>query len=254
MADDEYARLFNARGRQYHAAMERYPHARDDEFGNVVAIAGVRPGEYVADIPCGGGYLAGYLPHDITLWSVDSSDIFADCFQRSNQHRLLQCPITAVPLAAGSLDHVLSVAGLHHVDDRNDFWGECARLLKPGGTLTVGDVRANSRVAIFLDSVVDRYTSTGHRGVYFDRTTVAELEHNGFDVTLVEPRRIAWRAASRESLADFCRLLFGLEGIDNATLASMLASEIGVRDTVDAIFGNGVALDWELMFYRATRR
>lgn len=246
---DDYARLFNARGRQYDRAMTRYPQARDHEFNSAIEIARVQAGDRVADIPCGGGYLARYLPPDVTLYSVDSSDVFADCARSAGGHHLLLCPIDQVPLANGSLDHVLSLAGLHHVADRYPFWRECARLLRPGGVLTVGDVHDGSRIARFLDSVVDRHTRTGHSGIYFDARTVVELESCGFDVEHVETRPIRWRAANHVVLADFCLLLFGLEGIDAPGLQPLLASEIGLRETV-----NGSELDWELVFFRAVRR
>lgn len=248
MSDDEYARLFNERGRKYDAAMTRYPHARDAEFDAAVAIAGVQAGDVVADIPCGGGYLARYLPAGVTLYSVDSSDVFADCMRAGGNQRFLACPITAVPLENGVLDHVLSIAGLHHVAERRPFWRECARLLRHDGVLTVGDVEEGSAIAHFLDGVVDRHTSTGHRGRYFDADTVVELEQCGFSVEAVELRRIGWQAADLPALAEFCRLLFGLEGISVAGLASVLVSEIGVVETA-----GGVELDWELVFYRARR-
>lgn len=249
MGEDAYARLFNLRGRQYDTAMQRFPQARDAEFATAVAVAGVAPGQRVADIPCGGGYLARYLPAGVELYSVDSSDTFAACVREGGAGRFLCCPIEAVPLPDATFDHVLSLAGLHHVADRRPFWRECARLLRVGGVLTVGDVRAGSPVARFLDGVVDRFTPTGHRGIYFDTATVGELEAAGFVVTLAGPRRIGWRGADEIALAEFCRLLFGLEGIDAQGLAPLLSREVGTR----AVAG-GVELDWELMFFRAERR
>lgn len=249
MAGDEYARLFNVRGRQYDTAMTRYPRARDAEFDAAVAVAGISPAAVVADMPCGGGYLARHLPAGVTLYSVDSSDAFADCIRASGASRFLLSPIESVPLASGILDHVLSIAGLHHIADRRPFWRECARLLRTGGVLTVGDVRAGSRVARFLDGVVDQYTRTGHQGIYFDAATIADLETCGFVDVVMETHRIAWRAESRLALAEFCRLLFGLEGIDAAQLLPLLERDVGMRD-VDG----GAELDWELVFYRAQRR
>lgn len=249
MSGDDYQRLFNVRGRQYDRAMTRHPKARDHEFSTAVNISGVSAGDRVADIPCGGGYLARYLPADVTLYSVDSSDVFADCLRAAGGHHQMLCPIDQVPLADSSLDHILSLAGLHHVADRQPFWRECARLLRPGGVLTVGDVAHNSRVALFLDSLVDRYTSTGHAGIYFDAQTVVELESCGFDVERVETRRIHWWAENRVALAEFCHSLFGLEGIETATLEAELAVRLGIHDT-----SSGAELDWELIFFRAVRR
>lgn len=249
MAGDEYARLFNVRGRQYDSAMTLFPQARNAEFDAAVAIAGIAAGAVVADMPCGGGYLARHLPAGVTLYSVDSSDAFADCIRATGASRFLLSPIDAVPLADGLLDHVLSIAGLHHIADRTPFWRECARLLRAGGVLTMGDVRAGSRVARFLDGVVDQYTRTGHQGIYFDSETQVELEACGFADVVMEARRIAWRAESRLALADFCRLLFGLEGIDAGQLLPLLERDVGMRDVE-----SGAELDWELVFYRAQRR
>lgn len=248
MSQDEYARLFNTRGHQYDQAMTRYPQARAREFCSAIEIADIKVGSHVADIPCGGGYLARYLAGDITLYSIDSSDAFADCFRNAGGNHLLQCPIEQVPLPAGSLDHILSIAGLHHIADRRPFFTECARLLKPGGVLTVGDVRADSAVAHFLDGVVDRYTPTGHQGMYFNHHIASDLEACGFQITLQETRRIPWRAKDADALADFCRLLFGLEGIDAATLRPLLEAGPGIKQTAE-----GAELNWELMFFRAVR-
>ena len=228
--------------------MARFPEARAAEFRHAVDTAGIAAGDRVADIPCGGGYLARYLPDGVTLWSVDSSDVFADRFRAAGGRELLQCPISEVPLPDATLDHVVSLAGLHHVADRRPFWRECARLLRPGGTLTVCDVQAGSPIACFLDGVVDRHTVTGHQGIYFDAGTLAELEAAGFRVGLAAPRTVPWRAPDRLALAEFCRLLFGLEGIDAAGLLPLLERGIGVRDTPA-----GAELDWALMTFRATR-
>lgn len=248
MTANDYADIFNIRGHAYHAAMTRFPEARADEFTTTVAIAGVQPGQRVADIPCGGGYLARHLPAGITLYPVDSSDVFADSFRGSSGQNLVLAPIDRIPLPDAGLDHILSIAGLHHIEDRNPFWHECARLLRPGGVLTVADVAAGSAVAHFLDHTVDRHTDTGHHGHYFTVDTGAELSAAGFRVELVERRRIGWRADDVAALADFCRLLFGLRGIDSTELATILARDIGIH-TVAA----GVELAWELMFFRAVR-
>ena len=225
------------------------PQARAAEFDAAVAMARLHAGQTIADIPCGGGYLARHLPEGVTLYSVDSSDVFADCMRAGGGARFLLAPISQVPLDDAMLDHVLSIAGLHHVADRRPFWRECARLLRAGGVLTVADVHAGSRVARFLDGVVDRHTSTGHSGIYFDTRTIAEMESCGLVVETMQVQRVGWRAPDRLALADFCRLLFGLRDIDAQTLAAVLEKDIGVCDTPD-----GVELDWELVFYRAIRR
>lgn len=50
-----YEAVFAQRGDRYHRAMQRAPEARAAELGRAVELAGLRPGERVADIPSGGG-------------------------------------------------------------------------------------------------------------------------------------------------------------------------------------------------------
>lgn len=54
---DQYSTIFDERGAQYHQAMAEQPNVRSEEFMNIIAIAELREGMSVFDIPAGGGYL-----------------------------------------------------------------------------------------------------------------------------------------------------------------------------------------------------
>mgnify|MGYP001818105169 CR=1 FL=1 len=57
----EYGDIFDQRGQLYHEAMRSYPECRSQEFMSVIAMADIKAGMTVVDVPSGGAYLADYL-------------------------------------------------------------------------------------------------------------------------------------------------------------------------------------------------
>ena len=132
---DTYADIFKKRAREYHHAMKASPRARDREFEAVLEpLRAARPG-LVCDMPSGGGYLAPYLWPDMEYLAVDpATDFFVEW---PTPLRRVVAEITDVPLADGSVDHVVSLAGLHHEPSLPRVFGEMRRLIRRGGRAVV---------------------------------------------------------------------------------------------------------------------
>jgi ubiquinone/menaquinone biosynthesis C-methylase UbiE len=157
-----YQEIFDERGRLYHQAMESCPGYRAEEFRAVLQEAGISPGMTVVDVPSGGAYLADYLP-GVTLLGLESSLAFAELAQERTETVLLYENDT-FPLASECADRVLSIAGLHHVEEKRRVFAEMRRVLSPDGRVVVADAAADSPVRRFLDEFVGAYTDTGHSG------------------------------------------------------------------------------------------
>src|SRR5688500_9149536 len=107
------------------------------------------PGAVLVDLACGGGLMA---PHAARLGYVHVGvDLTHSCVAVSRAHgvRVVQGSVTAVPLVDGCADVVVAGEILEHVADDAAVLAECARLLRPGGTLVV-DALAATRIGRFL--------------------------------------------------------------------------------------------------------
>lgn len=88
----------------------------------------------------------------------------------------LYCEATNVPLNNESVDTVLSTEVLHDIAEPGDFFNECHRLLRAGGTL----VLTSPFVVPVVDGDYDHYRFTA-QGLRY------QAEKAGFEVKSIEP-------------------------------------------------------------------
>lgn len=236
---DSYAEIFAERGAAYHAAMAACPHARDAEFRTVLEPLRDCPSGLLCDMPSGGGYLAAHLPSGMTYVGVDPSDDFIDACP-AGLHRI-KADSTSVPLNDGSVDDIVSLAGLHHEPDLAAVFREMHRLLKPAGRLVIADVNVNTPPAIFLNGFVHANNPMGHEGRFFDRQTSKLLEDAGFHLLDDRMLDVPWQFDTRERAGQFCRQLFWMPALAPETVAEAMEREIGFDCS-----GAGVRVRWML--------
>lgn len=115
-----------------------------------VELAGIAPGQAVADVGCGTGNLsfAVLAAHpDVRVTGLDPD---ADSLRRAARKArrrsvslsLVQGYADRIPAEDASLDHVVSSLALHHIDEasRAAFAHDALRALRPGGQITVLDL------------------------------------------------------------------------------------------------------------------
>lgn len=241
----DYRDIFDLRGQLYHQAMREHPDARINEFQSIIHEAGIAAGMTVVDVPSGGAYLSRYLD-EVELIGLETSQTFAQLGNEKGPGVLL-FDNNRFPLKDASADRVLSIAGLHHVENKRMLFAEMKRILKPDGRIVVADVAEDSAVRDFLDNFVGRYCETGHSGWYFGAATRTELKDSG--LTIVTDKRLdyLWCAPNMEQLADFCRLLFGMTRTDTPTVAEGIRDYLGTRE-LDGMTG----LNWQLQCFACT--
>lgn len=236
-----YETIFAARGSRYDRAMQRWPDARAEDF--LVPLAWLAPtaGETVLDVPAGGGYLARHLPAGCRWLGHEPCAGFGAAASGPPAAELLPLPCQDV-----SVDAAISIAGVHHLDDKRPLYRELRRVVRPGGRLLLADVHEDSAVARFLDGFVGCHNTTGHSGHYLGPRTLAELDGAGWRVRRAERVGLAWLFDDRAALVAFCRMLFDMPAVPDAELLGAVDRVLGCRAR-----GGRVAMAWELFLVLA---
>ena len=249
---DTYSQIFERRADAYHAAIRAHPLARRHEFEAVLQRLAPVAGERVLDAPAGGGYFKAWLPARVTWIAVEpAADFCGHLDGAAPGDRLLNCALEAMTLPANGVDACVSLAGVHHLPDRRLFYGEVARVLRPGGRFVLADVATDSPVAQFLNGYCNEANSMGHDGRFLGEETPADLDACGLAVVADELVPCPWTFADRTELGDFCRMLFGLDRAGSAT-AACAAAERTVGLHLEP--GGGVRMAWSLRMLTCTAR
>lgn len=244
-----YSEIFDKRGLSYHMAMLRNPNARRDEFEEMLTLVAPFSNMTICDAPSGGCFLRGFITdNQIKIIAVDSSSEFFDAIpEASNLHRLAN-ELNDIDLPDCSVDRVVSLAGLHHITERQTFFHEACRITKRGGALCIADVRKGSPVDSFLNIFVDRHNSMGHRGDFLDNNIVEELEACGFRNVFYYTKKYFWHFENPDEMAVFCKLLFGIDKASEAEVLRGIEEYLGYQTDSGACHMN-----WELLFARGEK-
>ena len=169
------------------------------------------PQALLVDLACGGGLMAppvarlGYRPVGV--------DLGMRGLQIAREHGVLPVrgSVLAVPLTDGCADVVVAGEVLEHVEDDVAVLGQCARLLRPGGTLVL-DALAAGRLSVLINvHLLERLPGGPPRGLhdpalFVDRhRLLAAADRLGLDLRLVGLRpsmrqAIAWKLGRRETV------------------------------------------------------
>lgn len=240
---ETYRDIFDVRGERYHAAMRRCPRARHEELALLPKLAEIQVGETLVDAPAGGGYLAGMLDPAVDYIAVDPVGTFFERCPEGERRRRVRGELVDIPLPDRCADAVVSLAGLHHEPEVPAVISEFVRLLRPGGRFAMADVAIGSPPDAFLNGFVDRHSSAGHRGAFFDESVAEELDGVGLASVRVERCDIGWRFDNEAEMLAFVRDLFGIDRADDATLRAAIYDILGV----DPAPSSDLFMKWQLL-------
>lgn len=247
---DTYTDIFNKRGAAYHEAMQRYPNTREEEFEAIIDVLKPEEGDCIVDMPSGGGYIRRYLRNNnIQLIAIETSQSFYEQCLEDEKTQCLLCDLDNTNLETASIDGVVSMAGLHHVEDRMSVFREMHRILKPGGRLCIADVEKGSEIDGFLNTFVNEYNSLGHKGWFIENGFRKELESADFEVTFDKNLKYSWKFEGLDQMIDFCTLMFGL---DRASPKQVLE---GITKYQGYSINNGSCnMNWKLRFMSCLKK
>ncbi|MEY4835740.1 MAG: hypothetical protein RI980_1855 [Bacteroidota bacterium] len=232
---NDYQLIFQKRANDYHYAMQNFPNARDFEFENLISTVDFSSIQKVLDVPSGGGYLKRYLPKNIELSSADFSEGFI------NENIQLVQP-TEFPYADNSFDLVLSLSGMHHLNDVSIFVNECLRVVKENGSFIFSDVKKDSPVDFFLNEFVNKYNSLGHNGVFFSENAFVEFPLLQEKIIRIQYKQYPFLFKNKAEMIYFFSLFFGLDKASEKIIYDGISDILGVKATP-----NGLEVGWGLI-------
>ncbi len=202
------------------------------------------PGAVLVDLACGGGLMA---PHAARLgYRHVGIDLNLAGLRTAREHGVLPVrgSVLEVPLADGCTDVVVAGEVLEHVEDDVAVLAECARLLRPGGTLVIDAIAATRLAGWVAVDIFERIPGGPPPGIHDPalfvdrRRLLAAADRLGLDLRLWGLRPsvrdlVAWRrgrrAVVRMRRLPLTSVLFAGSGVKRATPA---AEGLGAHDPV----------------------
>ena len=231
---------------QYNHASAAYPAARETERRLLIDLLDVHHGQRICDITAGGGYLAdgihARLGGQCHICCVENSAHFSQSLP--DRYERVHCSLSEITIESSSIDRVACLAGLHHQEDKQQFFNEAFRILRDGGKIGVGDVLSGSAPAQFLNIEVDRWSDLGHDGLFFEPGELTHLMQTaGFIDVIEQVHHYTWDLPNHAELIWFCKILFGM------TKAELSDVEASINRYVPAERTTGIArMTWCLVY------
>lgn len=246
---NSYKDIFNKRGKEYNYAMELCPHARDQEFLNSIQFLDNNKTLNILDIPSGGGYLRKFIPTYQNLVCAEETDYFYSvCKELPNQQKLKYKINSTIQIKNEYFDCIMSIAGLHHLENKDWIISEMYRLLKRSGEIIISDAEVNSNVSKWLNEFIDSNNSLGHKGIFLDNNFDKLISKTGFKILFSDTIRYSWNFDCIDSMVLYCKNLFGIDKCSNYEILNGIKEYLGFKTESGTI-----KLNWELKFIHAVK-
>lgn len=162
--------------------------------GNPLALAGIREGEVVVDLGCGGGMDVFLAARQVgTSGRAIGIDMTPEMLHRAragqqklglNNVEFHQAMIDRLPLPDNSVDCVISNCVINLAPDKSAVFREILRVLKPGGRVAISDIALKQPLPTPVKQSVEAYVGCISGAVLIEEYR-GMIQQAGFDSVVV---------------------------------------------------------------------
>jgi ubiquinone/menaquinone biosynthesis C-methylase UbiE len=177
--------------RKYDSLAQNYDASFDGRFTvkfkvKILEMCEVSDGGSVLDVGCGNGNLINALNQKgkIQACGMDiSPNMIDECRKRYGDIEFMVSNGEDIPFDSASFDVLTICCVLHHLNNPQRFFVEAQRVLKPGGTLIVGDPWFPFGIRQIADWIVSPLLKAGDNKIFSHKRLKGLFTDGGFAIT-----------------------------------------------------------------------
>jgi len=152
----------------------------------IMSLCELSDGDKVLDVGCGNGGLIGdiSLKARIVAFGIDVSPVMIEiCRQRYGKIIFKVAGGEKLQFDDDNFNLLTISCVLHHMENPEDFFGEARRVLKPGGSLIVGEPLYPVGLRQIFDYIVSPFVKAGDNKLFGHKRLKTLFTENGFEIT-----------------------------------------------------------------------
>jgi len=179
-------------------------------------------------------------------WKIDQADF--EVSKRMEEEGIKKTCSNLSDFENNTYDAVIGIAPLHHLTDREQIKVITAAKQKliPGGRLVIAEPLRGSSVAGFLDTLIDCYSLTGHKGNYPTNGLVESITQVGFKSVSAQTIDCGLVFSSEEEMIEWFKRFFGIKFSNKEAFLEKIKTLLSFKKTE-----KNLRLGWELTFFIA---
>jgi len=153
----------------------------------LLGVIDVRSGQTVVDVACGPGDLIAAISKraKVQAFGIDIAERMIEVAKETYRGiSFIAAPAVPLPFENTSVDIIVVSAAFHHFEEPQRFADECARVLRAGGLVYIGEFHVPPAARRIMNALLP-IVRTGDVRLYSDTELIEFFTKAGFDAQVI---------------------------------------------------------------------